>query len=79
MNNQEIPGDSWRQKHVNVKLHAMNEVLLSGIHVDCEVFGLFSDLLPESQTMGESQSSRHSRLLSFCPTHLMVLCQALQN
>ena len=60
MNNNEIPGDSWRRKHDNVKLHGMNEALLSGIHVDCEVFGLFSTLLPANlmQEGGELQWGR---------------------
>ena len=60
MNNCEIPGDSWRRKHDNVKLHVMNEALLSGIHVDCEVFGLFSNLLPAHlmQEGGELQWGR---------------------
>ena len=49
MNNQEILGNSWRRRH-SMKKHLMTEATLSGIHVDCEVYGQFSDLLPATPT-----------------------------
>ena len=42
----DIFGDTWRKRHDSVKQHVVTEALLSGVHVDCEVYGLFSDLLP---------------------------------
>ena len=46
LNCNEIFGDSWRKRHDNIKHHVLSESLLSGVHTDCEVYGLFSDLLP---------------------------------
>ena len=43
---QEIPGDSWRKRHDVVKQHLYLEAALSKVPADCEVFGLFGDLLP---------------------------------
>ena len=42
----EIPGDSWRHRHDTVKMAIYQEACLSKVPVDCEVYGLFSDLLP---------------------------------
>ena len=42
----EIPGDSWRHRHDAVKMAIYQEACLSKIPVDCEVYGLFGDLLP---------------------------------
>ena len=42
----EIPGDSWRHRHDAVKMAIYQEACLSKVPVDCEVFGLFGDLLP---------------------------------
>ena len=46
MNCQHIVGDAWRRRHDKIKQHIVSEALLAGIHTDCEVYGLFSDLLP---------------------------------
>ena len=46
MNCGEICGDSWRRRHDLNKQHTVHEALLSSVPVDCEVYGLFSDLLP---------------------------------
>ena len=42
----DITGDSWRHRHDQVKQHIVAEAALAGVQLDCEVFGLFSDLLP---------------------------------
>ena len=46
MNCHEIVGDSWRRRHDGLKNQLVAEAVLSGIPVDCEVYGLFSNLLP---------------------------------
>ena len=55
-----IPGDSWRKRHDKTKQHVVREAALSGVPVDCEVYGLFSDLLPAAvhQEGGELQWGR---------------------
>ena len=45
MNCQDIFGDTWRRRHDNIKQHIVSEALLAGLHTDCGVYGLFSDLL----------------------------------
>ena len=42
----DIPGDSWRHRHDTVKMAIYQEACLSKVPVDCEVYGLFGDLLP---------------------------------
>ena len=55
----ELPGDSWRHHHDSVKMAIVAECLASGLPHDCEVFGLFSDLLPAVvQEDGELQWGR---------------------
>ena len=46
MNCNDIFGDSWRRRHDGLKNHLVAEATLSGIPVDCEVYGLFANLLP---------------------------------
>ena len=41
----EIPGDSWRHRHDEIKIAIHKEACLSKVPVDCEVYGEFSDLL----------------------------------
>ena len=56
----EITGDSWRRRHDRLKLHITSESNLAKVPVDCEVYGLFSDLLPPvlEEEGGELQWSR---------------------
>jgi hypothetical protein len=56
----EIPGDSWRKRHDVVKQHLYLEAALSKVPADCEVYGLFGDLLPAALTEegGELQWGR---------------------
>ena len=42
----QIPGDSWRTRHDTIKQHIVTEAALSKVPTDCEVYGMFSDLLP---------------------------------
>ena len=46
MNCSEIPGDSWRHRHDTGKMAITTECYDSKLPIDCEVYGLFSDLLP---------------------------------
>ena len=39
-------GQNLKKGVQNLKWGVMSEALLSGVHVDCEVYGQFSDLLP---------------------------------
>ena len=60
MNCTDIYGDTWRTRHDKIKQHVMSEAMLSGIYVDCDVYGQFSYLLPASlmEEGGELQWSR---------------------
>ena len=42
-----LPGDTWRQRHDTGKLAIVYECLHAGLIHDCEVYGLFADLIPE--------------------------------
>jgi hypothetical protein len=57
---QEIPGDTWRKRHDVVKQHLYLEAGLSKVPADCEVYGLFGDLLPAAlqEVGGELQWGR---------------------
>ena len=56
----EIPGDSWRHRHDTVKMAVYLEAGLAKVPVDCEVYGLFGDLLPAAllEEGGELQWGR---------------------
>ena len=56
----EICGDTWRRRHDAVKQAVVQESLLSGVQVDCEVFGLFADLLP-AVLVREGGELQHAR------------------
>ena len=42
----EVFFDTLRTRHDTVKQHIVSEALLAKVHNDCEVYGLFSHLLP---------------------------------
>ena len=46
MNCADLPGDSWRHRHDTAKTAIATACLDAKLPVDCEVYGLFSDLLP---------------------------------
>ena len=60
MNCNDIFGDSWRRRHDGLKNHLVAEATLSGIPVDCEVYGLFANILPAAlhQQGGELEWGR---------------------
>ena len=60
MNCHDIYADTWRNRHDRIKEHVVSEAIHSGVYVDCEVYGQFSDLLPASVTEegGELQWGR---------------------
>ncbi len=56
----EIPGDAWRHRHDTVKSAIYLEAVLAKVPADCEVYGLFGDLLPAAlqEEGGELQWGR---------------------
>ena len=60
MNCHDIFGDTWRRRHDTIKQHIVSEAMLAGVHTDCEVYGLFSELLPHvlQEEGGELQWAR---------------------
>ena len=56
----EIPGDSWRHRHDTVKMAIYLEACLAKVPADCEVYGIFADLLPAAlqEEGGELQWGR---------------------
>ena len=56
----EVPGDSWRHRHDTVKMAIYLEAGLAKVPADCEVYGLFGDLLPAAllEEGGELQWGR---------------------
>ena len=46
MNCKHLPGDTWRQRHDTGKLAIVNECVNAGLVHDCEVYGLFANLIP---------------------------------
>ena len=60
VNCSQVIGDTWRRRHDLIKQRITSEALLAGVHVDCEVYGLFADLLPAALNAagGELQYGR---------------------
>ena len=60
MGSNAIPGDTWRKRHDSVKQDLVSKAAHAGVQVDCEVYGLFSDLLPAAaqEEGGEFQWGR---------------------
>ena len=46
MNCDDLPGDTWRHRHDTVKTALVSECIDAKLPHDCEVYGLFADLLP---------------------------------
>ena len=49
MNCSELPGDSWRHRHDTAKTAIATACYEARLPADCEVYGLFCDLLPASE------------------------------
>ena len=46
MNFKQLPVDTWRGRHDTGKLDILHECLHASLGNYCEVYGLFSDLIP---------------------------------
>ena len=55
-----LPGDSWRTRQDTVKTVINNLCLWSNLGADCEVFGLFSHLIP-SHSLDQHQDLQRGR------------------
>ena len=60
MNCRNLPGDTWRARHDTGKLAIVNECIAAGLVHDCEVYGLFSDLIP-AQALGQGEELEWGR------------------
>ena len=49
MNCSELPGDSWRHRHDTIKTSIATACYEAKLPLDCEVYGLFSDLIPAGE------------------------------
>ena len=49
MNCSELPGDSWRHRHDTAKTAIATACFQAKLPLDCEVYGLFSDLIPSAE------------------------------
>ena len=72
-----LPGDTWRHRHDTGKLAIVYECLNAGLVHDCEVYGLFADLIPahavtqrETAWIGGEQDRVWSQTLRFAFPHL---------
>ena len=57
MNCKHLPGDTWRARHDTGKLAIVRECINAGLVHDCEVYGLFSDLIP-AQALNRMERGR---------------------
>ena len=63
----QLPQDTWRTRHDALKVTLVNIANEARVPVDCEVFGLFQDLIP-AQLLEEGGELEHSRQrLGLCP------------
>ena len=60
MNCKHLPGDTWRARHDTGKLAIVNECISAGLVHDCEVYGLFSDMIP-AQALDQGQDLEWGR------------------
>ena len=56
-----LPGDTWRHRHDTGKLAIVYECLNAGLVHDCEVFGLFADLIPAQAVNARGESLEWGR------------------
>ena len=52
MNCDDLPGDTWRYRLDTIKTALVSECLAAKIPNDCEVYEIFSDLLPAAVEHG---------------------------
>ena len=61
MNCRHLPGDTWRHRHDTGKLAIVYECLNAGLVHDCEVYGLFADLIPAQAVNNRGESLEWGR------------------
>ena len=61
MNCRYLPGDTWRHRHDTGKLAIVYECINAGLVHDCEVFGLFADLIPAQAVNSRGESLEWGR------------------
>ena len=62
-----LPQDTWRTRHDSLKVVMVNIANEARVPIDCEVFGLFRDLIP-AEIMEEGGELGYSRQrLGLCP------------
>ena len=62
-----MTGDSWRTRHDSLKVVLVNMCNDARVPVDCEVFGLFRDLIP-AQLAGPGGELQYARQRNgLCP------------
>ena len=71
-----LPQDTWRTRHDSLKIAIVNMCNEARVPIDCEVFGLFRDLIPAELTAegGELQFGRQR--LGLCPDFKLRLSSA---
>ena len=42
-----LAGDGWRRRHDTMKMRILSLLRWAGVEVDCEVFNIFSGLIPQ--------------------------------
>ena len=71
-----LTGDSWRTRHDSLKVTLVNMCNEARVPVDCEVFGLFRDLIP-AQLAGPGGELQHARQRNgLCPDFKLRLQSA---
>ena len=62
-----LPQDSWRHRHDALKITIVNMCNEARLPIDCEVYGIFKDLIPATMTEegGELQFGRQQ--MGLCP------------
>jgi hypothetical protein len=61
MNCRYLSGEPWRHSHDTGKLAIMYECLNAGLVHDCEVYGLFADLIPAQAVNNRGESLEWGR------------------
>ena len=71
-----LTGDSWRHRHDLLKIALVNMCNEARLPVDCEVFGLFRDLIP-AELAGPGGELQHARQRNgLCPDFMLRLPSA---
>ena len=85
MRSNAIPGDTWHKSHDSVKQDIVSKAAHTGVQVDWEVYGVFSDLLPAAaqeeggEFHGEGPDRARSLVFASLYPPKMVRCLASQS